>query len=68
MILSGKSIEKLAIMDPFLERTQHQGMSHGVGPAGYDVRVEFDSRGEIIGTVLLPGELFMTSLLGLEKE
>jgi dCTP deaminase len=63
MILSGKSIEKLAIMDPFLERTQHQGMSHGVGPAGYDVRVEFDSRGEIIGTVLLPGEFLLCSTI-----
>ena len=49
VILSGQTIRKRGIFTPFAERTKLQGMSYGVGPAGYDVRV----REEII---LAPGE------------
>ena len=39
MILSGQSIRKRGIFTPFCERTKLYGMSYGLGPAGYDVRV-----------------------------
>jgi dCTP deaminase len=39
MILSGQSIRNRGIFTPFEERTKAFGMSYGVGPAGYDVRV-----------------------------
>jgi len=54
VILSGQTIRKRGIFTPFAERTKLQGMSYGVGPAGYDVRV----REEII---LAPGEFKLAS-------
>lgn len=39
MILSGQSIRKRGIFTPFHERTKSHGMTFGLGPAGYDVRV-----------------------------
>lgn len=48
--LSGQTIRALSIIKPFCERTEkvyYLGMlSYGVGPAGYDVRVEFDNQGK----------------------
>lgn len=40
MILSGQSIRKRGIFNPFCERTLYNGMTHGLGPAGYDVRID----------------------------
>jgi dCTP deaminase len=39
MILSGQSIRKRGIISPFSERQKFAGMSYGLGPAGYDVRI-----------------------------
>lgn len=39
MILSGQSIRLRKIFEPFSERTTAGGMTFGLGPAGYDVRV-----------------------------
>lgn len=39
MILSGQSIRRRGIFTPFAERTVAHGMTYGLGPAGYDVRV-----------------------------
>lgn len=39
MILSGQSIRRRGIFAPFAERTVAHGMTYGLGPAGYDVRV-----------------------------
>lgn len=39
MILSAQSIRKANIITPFHERTIHMGMSFGLGPNGYDVRI-----------------------------
>lgn len=39
MILSAQSIRKANIIKPFHERTIHMGMSFGLGPNGYDVRI-----------------------------
>lgn len=39
MILSGQSIRRRGIVTPFHERTVAHGMTFGLGPAGYDVRI-----------------------------
>ena len=39
MILSSQSIRRRGILTPFLERSKSHGMSYGLGPAGYDVRI-----------------------------
>lgn len=39
MILSGQSIRRRGIITPFHERTRQLGMTYGLGPAGYDVRI-----------------------------
>ena len=39
MILSGQSIRRRGVFTPFSERTKYAGMTYGLGPAGYDVRV-----------------------------
>jgi dCTP deaminase len=38
-ILSGQSIRRRGIFTPFHERTVANGMTFGLGPAGYDVRI-----------------------------
>lgn len=55
-VLSGQSIRKRGIFTPFSERTRHEGMTYGVGPAGYDVRVAEDLE-------LAPGAFTLTSTL-----
>lgn len=39
MILSTQSIRKVQPISPFIDRTKHEGMTYGLGPAGYDVRI-----------------------------
>jgi dCTP deaminase len=39
-VLSGQTIRRLGLVTPCLERTEHLGMTHGLGPAGYDVRLD----------------------------
>lgn len=63
MILSGRTIQELQIMNPFYGRTKHNGMTFGCGPAGYDVRVEFDDTGEQKHRLLYPGEFILASTI-----
>lgn len=42
MVLSGQSIRKRGIITPFHERTVFKGMTFGLGPAGYDIRLDGD--------------------------
>lgn len=63
MIASGQTIREAGIFDPFSERTKHNGMTFGVGPAGYDVRVEFDDSGVINHRCLKPGEFILASTI-----
>ena len=42
MIASGQLLRVVKPVDPFHERTKHNGMTYGVGPAGYDVRIAED--------------------------
>lgn len=39
-VLSGQTIRKMGVFTPFFERTVHNGMTYGLGPAGYDVRID----------------------------
>lgn len=39
MILPAQHIRKRHMISPFHERTVHHGMTYGLGPAGYDVRI-----------------------------
>jgi dCTP deaminase len=63
MILSGQAIRILRPLNPLLERTTFAGMSYGLGPAGYDVRVEFDSKGEQEHLLMLPGSFCLASTI-----
>lgn len=38
-VLSAQTIRKLGIFTPFSERAISNGMTYGLGPAGYDVRI-----------------------------
>lgn len=53
----------MGIFEPFAERTKHNGMTFGVGPAGYDVRVEFDEDGLAYEMVLNPGQFMLASTI-----
>lgn len=57
-VLSSQSIRKRGIFTPFNERTIHKGMTFGLGPAGYDVRiaetVELGVQRTSIGTYSAP--------------
>lgn len=73
MILSGQTIRRLGLVEPLVERTEvsllatHvngrpvQPVSHGLGPAGYDVRVEFDREGRIPARTLNFGNFVLAS-------
>jgi dCTP deaminase len=56
LILSAQSIRKRGIFTPFCERTREHGMTYGLGPAGYDVRIAESIR-------LAPGTCSLASTL-----
>jgi len=39
MILPAQAIRKIKPIEPFVERSVHNGMSYGLSSAGYDVRI-----------------------------
>lgn len=39
-ILSGQSIRAAGILNPLYERTTEHGLTYGLGPAGYDLRLD----------------------------
>lgn len=53
-VLSAQSIRKIKPIRPFFERTVNNGMTFGLSPAGYDVRIA-ESR------ILKPGEFRLAS-------
>lgn len=63
MILSGNSIADAKIIEPFAERTRYEGMTYGVGPAGYDVRIEFDSNGSVQEKVMHGKDFMLASTI-----
>lgn len=63
-VLSGFRIRDLNIIDPFRYRTVGRAnLTYGMGPAGYDVRVEFDASGRIKEVTLEPGEFILASTI-----
>jgi dCTP deaminase len=56
MILSGQSIRRRGIFTPFSERTTMHGMTYGLGPAGYDVRIAEH-------VILKPGDSILASTI-----
>ena len=56
MILPAQHIRKRHMVEPFHERTVHNGMTFGLGPAGYDVRVAQSVR-------LRPGHFLLASTI-----
>lgn len=64
MVLSGAAIQARGdIITPFYGRTRHNGMTFGCGPAGYDVRIEWDDRGEDPFRILKPGAFLLGSTI-----
>lgn len=59
MVLSGQTIRKLKIFYPFSERTKLNGMSYGLGPAGYDIRVDLGKNTDILQ--VRPGEFILVN-------
>ena len=53
-VLPAQAIRAIKPVYPFAERTIHRGMTFGLGPAGYDVRIAQD-------THLRPGEFKLAS-------
>jgi dCTP deaminase len=39
-VLSGQTIRRLGILTPCVERTREHGLTHGLGPSGYDLRLD----------------------------
>lgn len=56
MIASGQTLRQLRPLEPFSERTKFNGMTYGVGPAGYDVRIDQD-------VTLTPGGFSLASTM-----
>lgn len=72
MYLSAQSIRKLQqnlekqgnfLFYPFVERELFNGMTYGLGPAGYDVRVEFDDKGTVDFVTLKPYDCILASTI-----
>jgi len=63
VILSGQSIRARGIIEPFHSRTVEYGMTYGVGPAGYDLRVEFDEYGKKEFVSVKPGDHLLASTI-----
>lgn len=56
MILSGRTIRDYVGIEPFFERSKFMGMTFGLGPAGYDVRIRES-------VTLAPGEFQIASIV-----
>lgn len=56
MILPAQELRKIKPLHPFHERSIHGGMTYGLGPAGYDVRIAQD-------VILHPGCFTLASTL-----
>jgi len=48
---------------PFCERTAFMGLSFGLSPCGYDVRVEFDKEGKLEYQIMYPGAFLLASTI-----
>lgn len=46
-VLSGQTIQSRGIITPCMPRTLHLGMTYGLGPAGYDLRLDIGDRSKM---------------------
>ena len=60
MILSAQSIRAAGVLHPCLEAARAHGVSHGLGHAGYDLRLDL---GEMKSMSLQPGEFRLAATL-----
>jgi dCTP deaminase len=60
-VLSGQSILAAGIVEPCLPRLTAMGMTFGLGPAGYDVRLDLGDCGD--SRNLFPGEFMLGATL-----
>lgn len=60
-ILSDRTLRKLRPVMPFFVRTISHGKTFGLGPSGYDVRVEFDPNGKKESKWILPKGFILAS-------
>lgn len=76
MILSGKTIRRLGIIQPWSERSLFKSkmndthdiqpnLTYGCGPAGYDVRIEFDATGTRPYVWMAKGDFLLASTVEL---
>lgn len=67
MILSAHTLRTLKPVSPFVERSElnRHGLTftYGLGPAGYDVRVEFDREGKRESELLEAGGFMLVSTI-----
>lgn len=66
MILSGQTIRRLNLLEPCVDAGTFAGTSHGLGPAGYDLRLVLPKEGCWEGTqgritYLQPGEFLLAA-------
>ncbi len=59
MILAAQQIRELRLVTPFFNRTIKDGMSYGLGPAGYDLRIQCVGG----GMMLVPGQFGLANTL-----
>lgn len=62
-VISGETIKELDFISPFHERTIFADFTYGCGPAGYDVRVEFDGLGQQEQMILFPNDFQLASTI-----
>jgi dCTP deaminase len=67
-ILSGQTIRRRGILSPCVEASTFSGVSHGLGPAGYDLRLVLNNqimKGEVGGlrrnVLLFPGRFLLVA-------
>lgn len=65
MILSGESIRSRGIVSPCDPKTEHLGLTYGLGIAGYDVRCEFDKQGSADHIIITREEFRLVSTIEL---
>lgn len=62
MILAAQQIrERGDLITPFYEQARSYGMTYGLGPCGYDIRVCFDAEHEKEHRLLLPGHFLLAA-------
>jgi dCTP deaminase len=63
-VLSGKTVEKLKIMEPYCKRTRHSnGMTYGGGSSSYDCRIDVGPDNVTKQIVIRPGKFKLAATM-----